>query len=158
MLTLQQMLRSMRRHRRFGTSRNAGTAGGRTLFHPKKPAYDQIERQFFQSYRQFGTPSGTTKPRPVCGALEHPHPAACTEDTVPKARNPSSVRCKTWRPRTRNGTPGGTLPDAGISAAKAAGTVRHGSDGGCREVRQLLEQLQMSIRENQQKLAALKIG
>ena len=52
-------------------------------FTREKPAYDQIERQFFQSMAgNLARRLEPQKPCPVCGALEHPHPAACTEDTV----------------------------------------------------------------------------
>lgn len=102
------------------------------------------------------------KPCPVCGALEHPHPAACTEDTVTeeqfqKAResqqhalqNLETQKHETARReehcRMLESQRQKQLEQCGMAATADA-----------EEVRQLLEQLQMSIRENQQKLAALE--
>ncbi|MFR4393562.1 MAG: hypothetical protein ACLT29_04430 [Ruminococcus callidus] len=106
MLTLQQMFAEYAAAQavRDKQKQQAQQAEER-YFTREKPAYDQIERQFFQSMAgNLARRLEPQKPCPVCGALEHPHPAACTEDTVTeeqfqKRGNPSSVRCKTWRPR-----------------------------------------------------------
>lgn len=132
-------------------------------FTREKPAYDQIERQFFQSMAgNLARRLEPQKPCPVCGALEHPHPAACTEDTVTeeqfqKAResqqralqNLETQKHETARReehcRMLESQRQKQLEQCGMAATADA-----------EEVRQLLEQLQMSIRENQQKLAALE--
>lgn len=49
----------------------------------EKPAYEAIEQQFFQSMAgNLAAQLVPEEPCPVCGAIEHPHPAARTEQTV----------------------------------------------------------------------------
>lgn len=52
-------------------------------YHVEKPAYEAVEQQFFRSMAgNLATQLEPEKPCPVCGAMEHPHPAAQTEQTV----------------------------------------------------------------------------
>ncbi len=49
----------------------------------EKPAYDAVEQQFFQSMAgNLAAKLEPGQPCPVCGAAEHPHPAAQTEQTI----------------------------------------------------------------------------
>lgn len=132
-------------------------------FTREKPAYDQIERQFFQSMAgNLARRLEPQKPCPVCGALEHPHPAACTEDTVTeeqfqKARESQQralQNLETQKHETARREEHCRMLES--QRQKQLEQCVMAATADAEEVRQLLEQLQMSIRENQQKLAALE--